>query len=133
MAVALRRIAFWVAVGLLVALYAFQGGAKLTGQQFEKDAFTQRWGYPLWFMYVVGTLEVAAVVGLLVPFLRPWAAAGLVGLMIGATATHIRVGEWSFLPVPVGAGLLAAWVAWEERARFPFWRRRATENPGRTV
>jgi hypothetical protein len=67
-------------------------------------------GFGQWFRYVVGTLEVAAVVGLLVPRLAGLAALGLVGLMVGAVATELLIGG-----NPVSAlafGVLAALVAW---------------------
>jgi putative oxidoreductase len=112
-----RRIALWVAVALLVALFAFQGVSKLIATPAEVRAF-ERWGYPMWFMYAIGTLEVAGLLGLLVPALRPWAALGLVGLMVGAAATHIRVSEWAALGLPITAGALAGFVAWSGRAAF---------------
>lgn len=118
-----RVVAPWIAVGLLVVLFLLQGGMKLAGASHEVQAFTERWGYPLWFMYVVGTLEVAGAVGLLIPKLRPLAASGLFLLMLGAIATHVRVGEWMALPLPVVAAGLAAWVAWEWRTNLPFGRK----------
>jgi putative oxidoreductase len=119
----LRRIAYFVAIGLLVVLFAFQGGSKVFALDHEVKAFTERWGYPLWFMYVIGTLELMGLVGLMLPAFRPFAALGLIGLMVGAAATHIRVGEWFALPLPLVAAALAGYVAWHDRDRVPFLRR----------
>jgi putative oxidoreductase len=44
-----------------------------------------------WLRYVVGVLELAAAVGLLVPWLAGAAALGLIGLMTGALITHAVV------------------------------------------
>lgn len=113
-----RNVLTWVGIGLLVLLFILQGGAKVLAAQHEVAAF-ERWGYPSWFMYITGTLELAGAAGLLLPRLRAWAALGLCGLMVGAIATHIRVGEWMALPLPITALALALLVAWESRAQAP--------------
>ncbi|MFN2348017.1 MAG: DoxX family protein [Thioalkalivibrio sp.] len=56
------RIVSWI----LVLIFLLSGGAKLAGLEFEIEAFT-RWGYPLWFMYLAGALEVAGGIALMVP------------------------------------------------------------------
>ncbi|WP_412538394.1 DoxX family protein [Longispora sp. K20-0274] len=49
------------------------------------------WGYPAWFRFVVGGLEFAAAVALVIPRRRSRfaAAAGLVLVLVGAVTTHI--------------------------------------------
>jgi uncharacterized membrane protein len=42
-------------------------------------------GIGQWFRYVVGALELAGAVGVLIPRLSGLAALGLIGLMAGAT------------------------------------------------
>lgn len=68
----------------------------------------------------IGTLEVLAGVGLilpaaldLVPALTALAASGVVLLMLGAGATHLRRGEAKMLPVSMTIGALALFVAIE--------------------
>jgi hypothetical protein len=68
----------------------------------------------------IGLLEVLAAVGLvlpaaldLVPVLTALAASGLVLLMLGAGATHLRRGEARVLPVHVVLGALALFVVIE--------------------
>lgn len=73
------------------------GGAKITHQDDQIEEF-QRYGYPQWFRVVTGILEIGGGIGLLVGLLwRPelWWAGGLLlsGVMAGAVATHIRVGD----------------------------------------
>lgn len=113
-----RVVVLWAAVALLAVLFLVQGGLKLIQADHEVAAFTERWGYPIWFMLAVGALEVAGAVGLLVPVLRPWAALGLAGLMLGAIATHLRFGEWGALPLPLTALALAFYVAWSTRGNL---------------
>ena len=60
---------------LLALVFFLSGAAKLLGLEFEIQAF-DRWGYPLWFMYLSGVVEVAGAIGLLLPRISaafgPW-------------------------------------------------------------
>ena len=71
-----------------------------------------------WLRYVVGALEVAGAVGVLVPRLSALAAAGLALLMIGATITNLTVLEAS-PSSPLVLLVLAALVVWADRRRSP--------------
>jgi hypothetical protein len=68
----------------------------------------------------IGTLEIAAALGLVLPaaldiapVLTAVAASGVVLLMLGAAATHIRRSEWQMLPVNLVLAGLALFVAIE--------------------
>jgi putative oxidoreductase len=78
-------------VGLLI------GGVKVAGQE-EQVAEFERFGYPQWFRIATGTIEIAAgtalVVGLLwLPALAPAGGVLLGIVMVGAVATHLRIGD----------------------------------------
>ena len=45
------------------------------------------WGYPGWFTYVIGVLEVCGAVGILFPRVAHYAASGLGVIMCGALYT----------------------------------------------
>ena len=60
-------------------------------------------------LYAIGGVEVALAVGLLVPVLRRWAAAGGVVVMVGAVYTHVVLGE-AYTSAAVLLGLAA--VTW---------------------
>jgi uncharacterized membrane protein YphA (DoxX/SURF4 family) len=62
----------------------------------------------------IGAVEVLCAVGLWVPGLSGYAAAGLVLTMIGAAITHARRGEMPNIGVNVVLGALAAFVAWQK-------------------
>jgi uncharacterized membrane protein len=63
-------------------------------------------------MLIIGCLEIAGAIGLLVPRLSGLAALGFVGLMIGATvATTLTMGVGPAL-MPAALGVVAALVAW---------------------
>ena len=92
--------------GLLVLIFLASGSAKLAGLEFELNAF-ERWGYPLWFMYFTGVVEVLGGLGLLVVALRRLVSLGLLGVMIGAVLTHLANDEWSMLLIALIILLLA--------------------------
>ena len=93
---------------LLALIFLLSGGAKLAGLEFEIEAF-QRWGYPLWFMYLIGSIEVAGGIALLFRRVSALAAAGLALMMVGAVMTHVLHAEWAMLAV---AGMILAFSAW---------------------
>ncbi len=75
----------------------------------------------------IGTLELLAAVGLIVPpvlhiaiFLTPLAAVGLILLMGGAIATHVRRREPQMVAVNLVLLVLAAVVAIARFGPYPF-------------
>lgn len=106
-------ITLWVLQVLLAINIAFAGVGKLTGMQAMVDMFDSI-GVGQWFRYVTGALEVAGAIGLLIPRLTGLAALGLVGVMIGAIATHLFIIGGS--PVlPIVLLIVAAIIAWGRR------------------
>jgi len=84
-------ITLWVVQVLLAAFFLVAAaGPKLAGQQYAVEMFTQI-GAGQWFRYLVGTLELAGAVGLLIPRLSGLAALGLGGVMVGAVLTQVFV------------------------------------------
>lgn len=103
------RVALWAVRALLAAQFALGGALKLAAEPTMIAMFTDI-GAGQWLRVLVGALEVAAAVGLLVPRLHRLAAGGLVLLMTGATLTNLVVLQVSpVLPIVLGA--LAALVA----------------------
>ena len=104
------RIVLWVLQVVLAISFLFAGGLKLAGGQDMVDLFDSI-GVGQWLRYVVGALEVAGAVGLLVAPLAGLAALGLVALMVGATITNLFVVDDSPV-VPVVYLVIAAVIAW---------------------
>jgi putative oxidoreductase len=69
-----------------------------------------------WLRYLVGAMEIAGAVGLLVPRLCGLAALGLVGLMVGAAITNVAFLDQSPV-VPAAFLLVSALIAWRRRSR----------------
>jgi uncharacterized membrane protein YphA (DoxX/SURF4 family) len=87
-------IAMMVLEVLVGLAFLGAGGQKLAGAKSQKADF-ERFGYPSWFMYLTGAIELTGAVGMFVGVFVPvWGAlAGLWlgAVMAGAIATHLRV------------------------------------------
>ena len=81
-------------------------------------------GIGQWFRYVVGALEIAGAVGVLVSRLSGLAALGLLCLMAGAILTNVLVLGTSPL-LPIVLMLVSALVAW---GRWPRTRTLFTKS-----
>ncbi|TDO44937.1 DoxX-like protein [Kribbella sp. VKM Ac-2527] len=106
-------VGLWV-VQVLLAEFVSAGLMKLSGSAVMVEMFAEI-GIGQWFRYLVGALEVAGAIGVLVPRLSGLAALGLAGVMVGAVVTTVFVLGAS-PAVPFGFLLLAGLVAWARRA-----------------
>lgn len=85
------RIVRWVLAIALAALFAFAGTPKLLGAEQALEGFRSM-GYGDGFRLFIGASELAGAIGLLIPSLATWAAAGLLVIMVGAIYTHVSSG-----------------------------------------
>jgi uncharacterized membrane protein YphA (DoxX/SURF4 family) len=109
------NIATWVVQVVVGLQFISGGGLKLAGSPVMVDLFSDI-GAGQWFRYLVGALEVAGGIGLLIRPLCGLAAAGLAAVMVGAVVTNVAViNENPTLPA-VYLVLLAV-IAWRRRAR----------------
>ena len=117
----MRKVLWFIQV-LLALLFLGAGLAKIIQ---PKDALAaienMRWveDFSQGTVRLIGTLELLAAIGLIVPaltrilpWLTPLAAAGLVLLMIGAAITHVGRGEYGAILVNLVILLVAAFVAY---------------------
>lgn len=105
-------IALWTLQVLLALMFVVGSGApKLFGDAYAVQIFTDL-GVGQWLRYVVGVLEVAGGLGLLVPRLAGLAASCLVALMVGATISQLFFLSEGFWYTPVILGVLLGVVAW---------------------
>jgi hypothetical protein len=108
--------ALWTVQGLLALIFLFAGGMKLV---LPLEVLTKQMPLPGLFMRFIGVAEVLGAIGLILPGclrirpgLTPLAAAGLVIIMIGATALTVAGGEVALALIPLAVGLLSAFVAY---------------------
>jgi putative oxidoreductase len=113
---------------LLGIFFIMAGGKKLLGQEAQIDSFF-RWGYPLWFLYLIGAIELVGGICLLIPQVRFFAVLVLSVTMVGAFLTHLRAGEMAAVPVPLVLLVLLLILAWTMR-RSPGKTRSGTDSPG---
>ncbi len=123
------NIALWIVAGLL-AVGSLAGGALKLILPKDKLA-ASGWGWVEDFsaggVRTIGTLEVLAAVGLILPavvdvapVLVPVAAVGLALLLIGATVTHLRRHEAKVMVVPLALLALSVFVALGRFGPQPF-------------
>jgi uncharacterized membrane protein YphA (DoxX/SURF4 family) len=98
----IRRIAVWVVSVLLTVVFLIAGATKLPGKAVGMFG---HWGYPAWFSYAVGAVEVVSAALLLIP-----KAASLGGAAFGS-------GSWPepFSPISGatnGTTSQGSWVYW---------------------
>jgi len=102
-----KEIGIWALTAALAVFFILAGGLKLQGGPKQVTNFAH-WGYSLWFLYLIGAVETAGGIALLVPRLAAFAVLLLGGTMIGASLTHLVHNEMKAVPVPlVILGLLA--------------------------
>jgi hypothetical protein len=112
------NITLWIIAGLLALASVANGAMKLTWPR-EKLASRFGWVEGAGAVKAIGTLEVLAAVGLVLPAVRdiasvlvPLAAVGVVLLMVGAIITHLRRHEARVIVVNLALLALAVLVAW---------------------
>src|SRR5918997_841220 len=115
----------WIIQVLLALIFLFSGGMKLV---LPIEEMTAQVPLPGWFVRFIGVAEVLGALGLILPGLfrvrkglTPLAAAGLVVIMVGATALTVAADGVAAGVVPLLVGLLAAFVAY---GRWPDLTRR---------
>jgi hypothetical protein len=113
--------AVWIAQGLLAVAMLGAGGMKLAQSKQQLMASgTMDWteDFPEPQIKGIGTLEVLAALGLILPALLDLApvlvavaAVGVALLMLGAAATHLRRGEGQMVPVNLVIAAIAVFIA----------------------
>ena len=93
----IMKTGLWV---ILAIFFLMAGGTKILNPDAHAENFAN-WGYPLWFLYVTGLIEVGGAIGLLIPAARFYSTLVLMATMVGAVVTHLRAGEIGAVPVPL--------------------------------
>jgi len=111
----LKKYSTWAISALLTATFLMAGGSKIAGTA-EMVMNFQKWGIPLFFLYVVGFSEIGLALGLWIPKISGLSALGLIGLMVGGVGTHLKAGELNAVGPAIVLGCLSAIIFW---IRFP--------------
>lgn len=104
----LSPIPTWILAILLALLFTAVGLSKVGGPSAARwNGRFQNWGYPAGSAHIVGVIEIASGLALLLPWTRRTAAASLTIVMLGAFVTHLIHGEFVRLVSPVLFGTLS--------------------------
>ena len=117
----------WVLQALLALVFFAHGGLFLFPPAAMVDQMNA--SLPRWFQLLLGVAEVLAAVGLTLPGItrvQPWlvscAAAGIMIVMICATAFHLMRGEVSSAITTFVLLAMATFVAYARWRIAPIWR-----------
>ena len=131
--------ALWIVQVLLALLFLFSGGFKLV-MPIEAMTAQMPFSLPGWFLRFIGVAEVLGGLGLILPGLlrirpglTPLAAAGLVIIMIGATALTLMALSAVDALMPLVTGLLAAFVAYGRWRLAPLGASRSSSTGTRVA
>lgn len=89
------NIIYWLATALMCVGMVGSGLSQIFRAK-DMVALITPLGYPSYFLYIIGTWKVLAVIAILVPrfkLIKEWAYAGLFFLMTGALISHLAIGN----------------------------------------
>lgn len=107
-----KKIILWILIVLLGLMFAWSGIMKVTDLNGVSSTGFIQAGLPLWFMYLIGVLEIAGGAGLFFRQTTIWAAYGLIGIMIGAIVVCLMNQPWYYALAPLAFGLLLYAIVW---------------------
>jgi hypothetical protein len=109
------NVTVWVLQVLAAAMFVYAGLAKLSGDPVQLSGF-EAMGLGVAGMYIIGVLEIAGAVGVLLPGIAGFAGLCLSGLMIGAVIVTVQqMGLAPLVAVPLLTFVVVAIIAWVRR------------------
>jgi uncharacterized membrane protein YphA (DoxX/SURF4 family) len=123
------NVVLWIIAGLLAAAFLASGVMKIAQPKEKLAASGLGWteDFSPGAIKTIGVLELLAAIGLVLPavldiapVLVPFAALGLVVVMVGAAMTHGRRKEFQMITVNVIFLALAAVVVWGRFGPYSF-------------
>jgi uncharacterized membrane protein YphA (DoxX/SURF4 family) len=112
-----KAIVLWIISVLLAAMFVMAGSGKLFNPAQFQAAFAN-YGYPAWFVTVIGIVETLGGLLVLVPRVAFYAAGALAVVMAGATFSHLKTaGEAPRAVVPIVLFILSVVVALARRPK----------------
>lgn len=84
-----KTIIFWLLLTAFIIPNLIFGYQKLVGQKQKTEQFN-RFGYPLWFMRILGLAELLVCLSLLFSQTRNWGIIVFSIILAGAVYTHLK-------------------------------------------
>jgi uncharacterized membrane protein YphA (DoxX/SURF4 family) len=110
------NIALWALQVVTAAVFVMAAVPKVTASPQAVEGFNAM-GLGVTGMYIIGALELAGAVALLIPRLCGLAGLAFVGLMVGAVVATVLTFGPGLLAPPSVVLVLAATIAWTRRRR----------------
>lgn len=115
----LAKFSWKALLACLLAAFFLVGSVGNIFVSEEIAADYARWGYPAWFHYVTGLLELMIALLLAVASLRFWGAVFGAVVMLSAVATVVLHGEYAHAIAPLVVLAVSVTVGWFHRPRIP--------------
>lgn len=106
-----QKIIFYVLLVLATAVFLFTSYDKLSGDPMAKAGFLAA-HLSVGFMYFIGVCELLGAIGLWIPRLRNWAAAGLFVILAGAIVTTVIFVSAAYAVMPLVVAIVLGLVVW---------------------
>lgn len=106
----------WILQVLMAGAFLMAAVTKFSSYPDVVETF-DRIGLGDWFRYLIGALELAGAIGLLIPILSGPAALGLALLLIGATITQLSLFDPATAITPAAYLVPVIIIAWARRDR----------------
>jgi uncharacterized membrane protein YphA (DoxX/SURF4 family) len=102
-----KNVIAWIFSGILALAFFGAGITKLLGVDTQIKNF-ESWGYPLWFRFPVGLIEIALAIGIVTPGFRKITIYGIFIWTIAAVITHLQAGQANLIAGPIFFSVFAA-------------------------
>jgi putative oxidoreductase len=110
----IKNGAAWLLSVLVTLAFMIAAVPKMLGTQVWVMKFV-RWGYPNWFPFAIGSLELLGGILLLIPRLAKYGASLLGVVMVGAAYTHLANKEGLQVLRPVIVLMVLGIIVWLKR------------------
>jgi uncharacterized membrane protein YphA (DoxX/SURF4 family) len=111
----IANVGLWILQIAAAAMFLLAGFGKLTGDPQMVGMFDAI-GFGQWFRYLTGSFEILGAILLLIPRLSGLGGLWLVGVMLGAVATHLFIIGGSPL-MAIILLIVVGVIAWGRRQR----------------
>ena len=106
MTIKTNNIITWILAGILAFAFFGSGITKLLGVEMQIKNL-ESWGYPLWFRFPIGLVEVVFAIGLLIPKYRKIIIYGIFIWTLAAVITHLQAGQANMIAAPILFSVIA--------------------------
>ena len=111
-----KNIIVWILSGLLAFAFIGSGITKILGVEMQIKNL-ESWGYPLWFRFPIGLIEILFAITILIPKYRKLTIYGIFIWTAGGVITHLQAGQAAMIGAPIMFSVLAAVILFLQREK----------------